>query len=391
MSILASGQRKTMNSLKQLGDYGQSIWLDYIRRDLITSGEFQRLVEDDGVHGVTSNPTIFDKAIAAGTDYDDALRSLLAADPDSDALTLFEKLEIEDLQMAADILRPVYDHTKGADGFVSIEVSPRLAYDTAGSISEARRLWTAVDRPNLMVKIPSTVPGTQAVEVLTAEGINVNITLMFSLAHYEAVAQAYLRGLKRNAKPHQVSSVASFFVSRVDTEVDRALEAIGTPEALSLRGKIAIANARVVYRRFREIFLGTPFEEFRLREARLQRPLWASTGTKNPAYPDVLYVEELIGPHTINTIPPATLNAFRDHGRVQPTLEAGEHDTDQALDRLAKLGIDLGAITEKLLADGITAFTHSLDELLASLTKKRSALLERQATRKSDSRATRVA
>lgn len=380
-----------MNSLKQLGDYGQSIWLDYIRRDLITSGEFQRLVEDDGVHGVTSNPTIFDKAIAAGTDYDDALRSLLAADPDSDALTLFEKLEIEDLQMAADILRPVYDHTKGADGFVSIEVSPRLAYDTAGSISEARRLWTAVDRPNLMVKIPSTVPGTQAVEVLTAEGINVNITLMFSLAHYEAVAQAYLRGLKRNAKPHQVSSVASFFVSRVDTEVDRALEAIGTPEALSLRGKIAIANARVVYRRFREIFLGTPFEEFRLREARLQRPLWASTGTKNPAYPDVLYVEELIGPHTINTIPPATLNAFRDHGRVQPTLEAGEHDTDQALDRLAKLGIDLGAITEKLLADGITAFTHSLDELLASLTKKRSALLERQATRKSDSRATRVA
>jgi transaldolase len=217
-----------MNSLKQLGDYGQSIWLDYIRRDLITSGEFQRLVEDDGVHGVTSNPTIFDKAILAGTDYDDALRSLLAADPDSDALTLFEKLEIEDLQMAADILRPVYDHTKGADGFVSIEVSPRLAYDTAGSIAEARRLWKAVNRPNLMVKIPSTVPGVQAVEVLFAEGINVNITLMFSLAHYEAVAQAYLRGLERNAKPHQVSSVASFFVSRVDTKVDRALEAMNS-------------------------------------------------------------------------------------------------------------------------------------------------------------------
>jgi hypothetical protein len=190
-----------MNSLKQLGDFGQSIWLDYIRRDLITSGEFQRLVEDDGVHGVTSNPTIFDKAIAAGSDYDDALRLLLAADPDSDALTLFETLEIEDLQMAADILRPVYDQTKGADGFVSIEVSPRLAYDTAGSIAEAQRLWKAVNRPNLMVKIPSTVPGVQAVEVLIAEGININITLMFSLAHYEAVAQAYLRGLKRNAKP----------------------------------------------------------------------------------------------------------------------------------------------------------------------------------------------
>jgi transaldolase len=214
--------------------------------------------------------------------------------------------EVLVFKMAADILRPVYDQTNGSDGFVSIEVSPRLAYDTAGSIAEARRLWKALNRPNLMVKIPSTVPGIQAVEVLIAEGININITLMFSLARYEAVAQAYLHGLKRNAKPHQVSSVASFFVSRVDTEVDRALQTIGTPEALSLRGKIAIANARVVYRSFREIFLGTPFEEFRRRGARLQRPLWASTGTKNPAFSDVLYVEELIGPHTINTIPPVT-------------------------------------------------------------------------------------
>jgi transaldolase len=380
-----------MNSLRQLQDCGQSIWLDYIRRDLITSGEFQRLVEEDGVHGVTSNPTIFDKAIAPGTTYDDALRLLLSADPDRDAQTLFESLEIQDLQMAADILRPVYDQTEAADGFVSIEVSPRLAYDTEASIAEAQRLWKAVSRPNLMVKIPSTVQGVRAVEVLIAEGINVNITLMFSLAHYDAVAQAYLRGLKRNAKPHQVSSVASFFVSRVDTEVDRALEAIGTPEALSLRGKIAIANARVVYSRFREIFLGTPFEEFRRRGARLQRPLWASTGTKNTAYSDVLYIEQLIGPHTINTIPPATLNAFRDHGRVQPTLEAGAQDAEQALTRLAKLGIDLGAITEKLLADGIIAFTHSLDELLASLKEKRSALLESRAARKSDSRTTRVA
>jgi transaldolase len=380
-----------MNSLKQLQDCGQSIWLDYIRRDLITSGEFQRLVEEDGVHGVTSNPTIFDKAITAGTAYDDALRLLLLTDPDRDAPTQFESLEIEDLQMAADILRPVYDQTEGADGFVSIEVSPRLAYDTARSIAEAQRLWKAVNRPNLMVKIPSTVAGIQAVEVLIAEGININITLMFSLAHYEAVAQAYLRGLKRNAKPHQVSSVASFFVSRVDTEVDRALQTIGTPEALSLRGEIAIANARVVYRRFREIFLGTSFEEFRSRGARLQRPLWASTGTKNPAYSDVLYVEELIGPHTINTIPPATLNAFRDHGRVQPSLEAGEQDAERALARLAKLGIDLGAITEKLLADGITAFTHSLDELLSSLKEKRRVMLESQAARKGGTRSARVA
>ena len=380
-----------MNSLRQLQDCGQSIWLDYIRRDLITSGEFQRLVEEDGVHGVTSNPTIFDKAIAAGTTYNDALRLLLSADPNRDALKLFENLEIEDLQLAADILRPVYDQTEGADGFVSIEVSPRLAYDTAGSIAEAQRLWKALNRPNLMVKIPSTVAGIQAVEVLIAEGININITLMFSLAHYEAVAQAYLRGLTRNAKPHQVSSVASFFVSRVDTEVDRALEGIGTPEALSLHGKIAIANAKVVYQRFREIFLGTAFEEFRRRGARLQRPLWASTGTKNPTFSDVLYVEELIGPHTINTIPPATLNAFRDHGRAQPTLEAGEQDTEQALARLAKLGIDLGAITEKLLADGITAFTHSLGELLASLKEKRRVLLESQAARRSEIQSARIA
>jgi transaldolase len=380
-----------MNSLKQLQDRGQSIWLDYIRRDLLTSGEFQRLVEEDRVHGVTSNPTIFDKAIASGTAYDDALRLLLSTDPDRNAQLLFEKLEIQDLQMAADILRPVYDQTEGADGFVSIEVSPRLAYDTAASIAEAQRLWKAVNRPNLMVKIPSTVDGVQAVEVLIAEGININITLMFSLAHYEAVAQAYLRGLKRNTKPHKVSSVASFFVSRVDTEVDRALEGIGTPEALSLRGKIAVANAKVVYQRFREIFLGTAFAEFSRRGARLQRPLWASTGTKDPAFSDVLYVEELIGPHTINTIPPATLNAFRDHGRVQPTLEAGGQDAGQVLARLSKLGIDLGAITEKLLANGITAFTHSLDELLASLNKKRSTLLESQPARKSDSRATRVA
>ncbi len=380
-----------MNSLILLGDFGQSVWLDYIHRDLITSGEFQRLVEDDGVRGVTSNPTIFDKAIEAGIAYDDALRLLLAADPDRDAPTLFEMLEIEDLRMAADILRPVYDQTKGADGFVSIEVSPPLAYDAAASIAEAQRLWNAVNRPNLMVKVPSTVQGIQAVEVLIAEGININITLMFSLAHYEAVAQAYLRGLKRNAIPQQVSSVASFFVSRVDTEVDRALQAIGTPEALSLRGKIAIANARVVYRRFREIFLGTSFEEFKRRGARLQRPLWASAGTKNPAFSDVLYVEELIGPHTINTIPLATLNAFRDHGRVQPTLEAGEQDAEQALAHLAKLGIDLGAITEKLLADGIRAFTHSLDKLLASLKAKRRALLERQGARTKEIRTARIA
>jgi len=364
-----------MDPLKQLQNCGQSIWLDYIRRDLITSGEFKRLVEEDGVHGVTSNPTIFNKAITSGNDYDDMIQVLLAEDHDIVDQVLFEKLEIEDLQMAADILRPVYDRTGGADGFVSIEVSPRLAYDVEGSIAEAQRLWKAVGRPNLMVKIPSTPQGVHAVEVLIAEGININITLMFSLAHYEAVTQAYLRGLKRNPKPHLVSSVASFFVSRVDTDVDQALELVGTPEALSMRGKIAIANAKVVYQRFNEIFLGPPFEEFRRRGARLQRPLWASTGTKNPAYSDVLYIEQLIGPNTINTVPPATLNAFRDHGKVQPTLQMHVQEAEHLLASLAKLDIDLGPITEKLLADGIVAFTRSLDELLAALRDKQTSLL----------------
>src|SRR6202162_6141832 len=350
-----------MNSLKQLRDCGQSIWLDYIRRDLLTSGEFQRLVEEDGVHGVTSNPTIFDKAIAAGTAYDDALRLLLSTDSDRDALTLFENFEIQDLQLAADILRPVYDQTEGADGFVSIEVSPRLAYDTAGSIAEAQRLWKAVNRPNLMVKIPSTPQGVQAVEALIAEGININITLMFSLAHYEAVAQAYLRGLKRIAKPHQVSSVASFFVSRVDTEVDRALQTIGTPEALSLRGKIAIANARVVYRRFREIFLGIPFEAFRRRGATVQRPLWASTGTKNPAYSDVLYVDELIGPNCVNTMPEGTIAAFLDHGTVSRTVDADVDGARRLLEQVEEAGVSIDAVTAKLETDGVKSFSASFD------------------------------
>jgi len=372
---------KTMNPLKQLRDSGQSIWLDYISRDLITSGEFKRLVEEDGVHGVTSNPTIFEKAISAGDDYDDALYSLLAEDTNSDTQDLFEKLEIEDLQMAADILRPVYEQTGGADGFVSIEVSPQLAYDTVGSIAEAQRLWRDMNRPNLMVKIPGTPQGVQAVEVLIAEGININITLMFSLDHYEAVTQAYLRGLKKSAEPYKVSSVASFFVSRVDTEVDRALEAIGTPEAFSLRGKIAIANAKIVYQRFLEIFTGATFEEFRRRGARLQRPLWASTGTKNPAFSDVLYIEELIGPNTINTMPPATLKAFQDHGQVQPTLEMGVHDAEQELYNLADLGISLDTITEKLQADGIKAFKHSLYELQASLKEKSADLLDNRMKR----------
>jgi transaldolase / glucose-6-phosphate isomerase len=363
-----------MNPLRQLQEHGQSIWLDYIRRHLITSGELKCLVDEDGLSGVTSNPTIFDKAIAGSTDYDDALAKLLAESPHAEARTLFDRLEIEDIQMAADVLRPVYDRTDGADGFVSIEVPAQLAHDTTGSIVEARRLWKAVNRPNLMVKIPAAAEGIPAVEELIAEGININITLMFSLGHYEAVSAAYLRGLRRTRDPHRVSSVASFFVSRVDKVVDKALESIGTPEALALRGKIGIANCKQVYQRFGQIFLGTAFEEFKSRGARLQRVLWASTSTKNPAYPDVMYVEGLIGPNTINTLPPATMNAFRDHGRAQDTLDSGLQEAESDLAHLAHLNIDLHVIGEQLLADGLAAFDESFDKLLASLEEKRRKL-----------------
>ncbi len=309
-----------MNPLKQLETEGQSVWLDYIRRNLITSGELSRLVVEDGLKGVTSNPTIFEKAIAGSSDYDEALRELLAKNPVDDTRTLFESIAIADIRMAADVLRPVYDRTGGADGFVSIEVAPQLAHDTAATIAEARRLWSSVSRPNLMVKVPATKEGIPAIEALIAEGINVNITLMFSVAHYEAVARAYMGGLARSADPRKAASVASFFVSRVDTAVDKALAAIGTPEALALQGKIAIANSKKTYQRFREIFYGKDFAALRERGARVQRPLWASTSTKNPAYRDVLYVEELIGKDTVNTMPLPTLQAFRDHGRVRPSL-----------------------------------------------------------------------
>ena len=364
-----------MNPLKQLQDYGQSIWLDYIRRDLLTGGGLKRLRDEDGLRGVTSNPTIFEKAIAGSSDYDESLRSMLAKDPHAAAEKLFDQLEIEDIQMAADILRPAYDETEGGDGFVSMEVPASMAHDTAATIREAQRLWRAVVRPNVMIKVPATPEGIPAIEELIAEGINVNITLMFSLGHYEAVAAAYLRGLRRNRNPAKVTSVASFFVSRVDTMVDSALEKLGTPEALALRGKIAIANSKRVYRRFKEIFLGTAFSEFQRRGARLQRPLWASTSTKNPAYRDVLYVEELIGPHTVNTLPPATVDAFRDHGKVANTLDAGEQEAEEALARLAQVGIDLNQITEQLSVDGVGAFDKSMRQLLDTLREKRSKLI----------------
>ena len=376
MSTLAERpSTPSRNTLLELKAHGQSIWLDYIRRNLIASGELKRLVQEDGLSGLTSNPTIFDKAIAGSSDYDEQLQQLLAADPNMSPTALFDAIEIADIQAAADVLSPVYDRTEGADGFVSIEVSPGLAHDTAGSIAEARRLWQAVNRLNLLIKIPATPEGIPAILTLIAEGINVNITLMFSLAHYEVVANAYIGGLERNFQPHRVASVASFFVSRVDTAVDKELDKIGTPEALALRGTIAIANSKLVYQHFREIFSSDRWKALAKRGARLQRVLWASTGTKNPAYSDLLYVDSLIGPDTVNTLPPATLQAFRDHGTVRETVTEGVEQARAAIERLDKLGVDLNVITEKLQDEGVRAFSESMEKLLESLEGKRCSIV----------------
>ncbi len=359
-----------LSKLEALLEAGQSVWLDYIRRDLLDSGELQGLVAE-GIRGLTSNPTIFQKAIA-GTDlYDDEIRHHAGEPPER----IFEALAVADIRAAADVLADVHRDSSGRDGFVSLEVSPVLADDAERTIAEARRLWGLVDRPNLMIKVPATDAGVVALERLIAEGINVNATLMFSLAHYEAIAGAYIRGIEHAADPSAVASVASFFVSRVDTKTDAALEKVGTPEALALRGTIAVANAKVTYRRYRELFEGPPFAGAADRGAAPQRPLWASTSTKNPAYSDVLYVESLIGPNTVNTLPPATFDAFVDHGRVIPNaLTEGVDDADRRLAALADLGIDFDEITQQLQIEGVAAFAASFDELLRAIADKQARL-----------------
>ncbi|MCU1271172.1 MAG: transaldolase [Acidobacteriaceae bacterium] len=368
-----------MNPLREVQALGQSIWLDYMRRDLVTTGQLQRLMTEDGISGVTSNPTIFERAISAGSEYDSVVEGILRTSPDIDCTTLFERIEVEDIRMAADVLRPVYDQTNGNDGFVSIEVNPHLAYNTAGSISEAYRLWSEVDRPNLMVKIPATIEGLPAIEHLIAEGINVNVTLTFSVSQYCDVAQAYLSGIERARDPRKVASVASFFVSRVDTAVDKALEDVGTSEALALRGKAGIANAKLAYLLFREIFTCDQFQKLKSRGARVQKPLWASTSTKNKAYSDVMYVEGLIGPDTINSVPPETLDAFRHHGRAKVTLPEGLIDAEEVAGRLQAMEINLRSIGMELTEEGVEKFEKSYDELLSSLDNKRKALLNQRA------------
>jgi transaldolase len=364
-----------MNPLLSLNERGQSVWLDNIGRRMITDGTLGRLIELDGVSGVTSNPTIFAKAIVGGVEYDDALAEILRLTPNITNSELADQLMIQDVQLAADLLRPVFTRTNGADGFVSIEVPPSCAGNTKATIAEARRLWFEVARLNAMIKVPATPAGISAIETLTAQGINVNITLMFSLQHYEAVAKAYLHGVSCHSGGRHVSSVASVFVSRLDTVADAQLDAIGSAEAKRLRGKIAIANARRIYRRFTEIFHGELFVDLRRRGAPIQRLLWASTGTKDPSYSDVQYVNELVAPDTITTVPPHTLKAFRDHGTVPAVSLWNPREEDKTLAGAAALGLDLHEMTEQLQRDGIAAFAKSYDQLLNAVDEKRRALV----------------
>jgi transaldolase len=360
--------RVKMTKLHELNQLGQSVWYDNIRRGLLDSGELAAFVEA-GVTGVTSNPSIFEKGIAGSDDYDEALATLVTQE--RSVVELYETLAIEDIQRAADVLRPVYDRTKGLDGYVSLEVNPKLAHDTQGTIADARRLFAALDRANVMIKVPATPAGVPAIETLIGEGININVTLIFSLAQYQAIAEAYISGLKRMLVSGKdlsgVASVASFFVSRIDTAVDRALNDIGNR---ALQGKIAVASAKAAYVRFKEIFAGERWERLAAQGARVQRPLWASTSTKNPAYPDTIYVDTLIGPHTVNTVPPVTLDAFQDHGTVALTVEVGVDEALAQLAQLADLGLDLEAITQKLQDDGVAAFASSFESLLDSVQEK---------------------
>jgi transaldolase/glucose-6-phosphate isomerase len=361
-----------MTKIHELTQHGQSIWFDYIRRAFLTSGELQEWM-DQGVRGVTSNPSIFEKAIAGSADYDADLHPLIEAGKSVEEI--YEALALDDIRLAADILRPVYDESEGADGYVSLEVSPRLAHDLDGTLADARRLFTLLARPNVMIKVPATPAGILAIETLISEEINLNVTLIFSLAQYEAVAEAYLAGLEKRATRGEdlshIASVASFFISRLEGPVDHALAELGRSD---IQGKTAVANAKLAYARFRELFSGERWQKLVNLGARVQRPLWASTGTKNPQYSDTLYVDELIGPHTVNTVPPETLNAFLDHGTVAATIQ-GEGETARAqFAALNRLGIDVENLAQSLLEDGVAAFAKSFDTLLASVAKKREAI-----------------
>lgn len=349
-------------------EQGQSVWIDYIRRQFIIDGGLQAAV-DEGVRGVTSNPAIFEKAIAHSDDYDEQIQSLVAEGKSVEEI--YEALAIEDIQQAADILRPVYDESDGVDGYVSLEVSPTLANDTDGTIAEARDLHAKVNRPNVMIKVPATDAGIPAIKTLIGDGININVTLMFSLKDYDNVAGAYFDGLEilagNSDDLSRVASVASFFVSRVESDMDSALEAKGNSDLL---GTIAVANTRLAYKSFEEWFSGERWDALVAKGARVQRPLWASTGTKNANYSDVKYVDEIIGPHTVNTMPPATKEAFSDHGTVARTIDIGLEEAQAQVDKLAEIGVDYDAITQNLQDVGVVKFVQPFESLMDSIREK---------------------
>lgn len=370
--------------LQQLTELGTSVWLDFIQRDLMSSGKLQKLIDEYCVAGLTANPTIFEKAIVGSALYDSTIEREVKAGRSVDEI--FDAIAYEDIGAACDVLRQVYDRTNGLDGYVSIEVGPELANDTQGTIEAARRYWKAVNRPNLLIKVPATKPGIPAISTLLGEGINVNITLIFSIDRYKAVMNAYLDGLEKLAaggKPvDRLASVASFFVSRVDTAVDKQLEAkiaAGGPDVESARallGKAAVANAQIAYEEFKNVFGGERFGAMKAEGARVQRPLWASTSTKNPAYRDVIYVEELAGPDIVNTMPLNTIEAFGDHGVVERRIDKDIAAAHETMYRLAGLGIDMNAVTKTLEEEGVASFTASIVKLREALSKKRDELLQ---------------
>ncbi|MGB7602080.1 MAG: transaldolase [Candidatus Sulfotelmatobacter sp.] len=371
---------KVTNPLKALLEYGQSMWLDYIRRDLITSGKLKTMIDEDGLRGMTSNPSIFEKAIADSHLYDDMLKSL-ASRPDLNAISRYEQIAIRDIQDAADVLKPVYESSKFRDGYVSLEVSPLLALKTEETIAEGRRLWKAVNRENVMIKVPGTAEGLPAIRQLISEGININVTLLFAQEVYEKVAEAYIAGLedlaKRGGSLKKMAGVASFFISRIDTLVDSLIEEKlktakdAQQQALlkSLLGKVAIANGKLTYQRYQKIFSGTRWEALASKGAQTQRVLWASTSTKNPAYRDVMYVEELIGPDTVDTMPPATVDAFRDHGRLRNSLTEDVSGAQKVMNDLEKAGISIKEVTTKLTTDGVKLFADAFHKLLEAVEK----------------------
>ncbi len=366
-----------MSTLSDLSAAGTAVWLDFVDRKFLAAGGLQKLVDEDGLTGVTSNPSIFEKAMGHGDAYDESLAAYDREPPDAATIDRYEHQAIEDIKVAADILRPVYDRLDAKDGYVSLEVSPYIADDTDATIAEAQKLWKAVGKPNLMIKIPGTLAGGPAIAATIAAGINVNVTLLFAQSAYQRVAEAYATGLEERVRQGQpinrIASVASFFVSRIDAKIDKKIDDLGTDEAKAMRGKVAVANARLAYAWYQDFIASDRWQALAAKGAQPQRLLWASTGVKDPAYPDTLYIDTLIGPDTVNTMPPKTMDAFRDHGTVSETLTADVEEARRVLAEAERLGLDLDDVTGTLVEEGVASFAKAFDDLLGAIAKKQPA------------------